>query len=170
MLNNTMENALNKQVNAELYSSYLYLGMESYFQSINLQGFATWMRGQVQEELFHAMKFYNYIHERGGKVVLDSIGRPDSSWQSPLGAFETILAHEQKVTGLVNNLMDQAITVKDHATQIFLQWFVTEQVEEEDTVGGVVNKLRLIGEDTSGLFLLDAELSKRAFTMPTTES
>ncbi len=166
MLNITMENALNKQVNAEFYSSYLYLAMESYFQSLNLQGFATWMQGQVQEEIHHAMKFYKYIHERGGKVVLAGIDRPESSWESPYHAFEHILSHEQTVTGLINNLMEQAMAVKDHATQIFLQWFVTEQVEEEDTVNGIVNKLKLIGDNPSGLFLLDAELGKRTFTVP----
>lgn len=167
MLTTQMENALNKQVNAELYSSYLYLSMESYFQSLNLPGFATWMRSQVQEEIFHAMKFYNFIHERGGKVVLAGIDRPESNWESPFNAFEHILAHEQKVTGLINNLMDQAMSQKDHATQIFLQWFVTEQVEEEDSVNAIVQKLKLIGDNPSGLFLLDAELGKRTFTMPT---
>jgi ferritin len=156
MLNDKMFKALNGQINAELYSSYLYLSMEAYFQSISLDGFAVWMRAQVQEELFHA----------GGRVVLDTIKKPDSSWKSPLLAFKQILKHEQHVTSLINGLVDLAIAEKDHATQNFLQWFVGEQVEEEASVGAIVDKLKLIKEDTSGLFLLDAELGKRVFTLP----
>lgn len=166
MLKKKMLKALNAQINAEMYSSYLYLSMESYFQSVSLSGFASWMRGQVQEELYHGMKFYDYVNERGGKVTLGAIAKPDSNWKTPLVAFEHILKHEQMVTGLINDLMDLAITEQDHATQIFLQWFVTEQVEEEASVGDVVDKLRLIKNDSSGLFLLDAELGKRTFTLP----
>ncbi len=166
MLKEKMLKALNSQVNAEMYSSYLYLSMESYFQSNSLTGFSSWMRGQVQEELFHGMKIYDYICERGGKVVLDAIKKPDSTWKSPLVAFEHILKHEQLVTSLINDLMDLAIAEKDHATQNFLQWFVAEQVEEEASVGEIVDKLKLIKDDTSGLFMLDAELGKRIFTLP----
>jgi len=157
---------LNKQINAEMYSSYLYLSMESYFQSVSLSGFSSWMRGQVQEELFHGMKFYDFVNERGGRVTLDSIDKPDSDWKTPLAAFEHILKHEQMVTSMINDLMDLAIAEQDHATKIFLQWFVSEQVEEEATVGEVVDKLRLIKNDSSGLFFLDAEMSKRVFTLP----
>ncbi len=163
MLNRKMSDALNAQINAEMYSSYLYLSMESYFQSLSLAGFAGWMRAQVQEELMHAMKFYDFVNERGGRVVLDSIEKPETSWQSPLAAFEHILRHEQMVTGLINDLVELAMAEKDHATHIFLQWFVTEQVEEEASVGEVVDRLRLIGDNSSGLFLLDAELGKRVF-------
>ena len=166
MLKEKMLKALNGQINAEMYSSYLYLAMESYFQSVSLTGFANWMRGQVQEELFHAMKFYDYVCERGGQVTLDAISKPESEWKSPLDAFAHILRHEQLVTGLINDLMDLAISEKDHASQNFLQWFVAEQVEEEATAGEIVDKLQLIKQDTSGLFLLDAELGKRVFTMP----
>ena len=166
MLKKKMLKALNNQVNAEMYSSYLYLSMESYFQSVSLSGFSSWMRGQVQEELFHGMKFYDYINERGGRVTLDTIAKPDSEWKTPLTAFERILKHEQLVTSMVNDLMDLAIAEQDHATQIFLQWFVSEQVEEEATVGEVVNKLRLIKNDSAGLFFLDAEMAKRVFTLP----
>jgi ferritin len=166
MLKKKMLKALNNQINAEMYSSYLYLSMESYFQSVSLAGCAAWMRGQVQEELYHGMKFYDYVNERGGKVVLDTINRPDADWKTPLDAFEHILKHEQMVTSLINDLMDLASTEKDHATKIFLQWFVSEQVEEEASVGEIVNKLRLINNDSSGLFLLDAELGKRTFTLP----
>jgi ferritin len=161
-----MAEALNKQVNAELYSSYLYLAMESYFQSISLSGFAAWMRAQVQEELFHGMKIYDYIHERGGKARLEAIARPEEKWESPLIAFEHVLTHEQHVTGLINNLIDVALDVRDHAAKAFLDWFITEQVEEEATVGQIVDRLRLIGTDTSGLFFLDAELAKRVFVAP----
>jgi ferritin len=161
-----MEKALNKQVNAEMYSSYLYLSMESYFQSISLTGCAKWMRSQVQEEMFHGMKIYDYVHERGGRAEFEAIAKPQTQWDSPLDAFEHILAHEEGVTELINNLIDVALDVRDHATKAFLDWFITEQVEEEATVGGIVDRLRLIGDDSSGLFMLDSELSKRVFTMP----
>ena len=161
-----MENALNKQVNAEMYSSYLYLAMESYFQSISLSGFAKWMRGQVQEEMFHGMKIYDYVHERGGRMEFEAIAKPQTQWDSPLAAFEHILAHEEGVTELINNLIDVSLDVRDHAAKAFLDWFIIEQVEEEATVGGIVDRLRLIGDDSSGLFLLDSELAKRVFTLP----
>lgn len=165
MLKETIQKAINNQINAEMYSSYLYLSMEAYFQSINLDGFAAWMRAQVQEELMHAMKFYNFVHERSGQVTLEAIAKPDAAWTSPLAAFEAILKHEQHVTSLINDLVDLAISEKDHATNIFLQWFVTEQVEEEASVGAVVEKLRMIQDNPSGLFMMDAELGKRVFTI-----
>lgn len=161
-----MLKALNAQINAEMYSSYLYLGMEAYFQSNSLSGFAGWMRGQVQEELFHAMKIYDFVFERGGKVTLQAIKKPGSSWKSPLDAFKHVLEHEQLVTSLINDLADLAIAEKDHATLNFLQWFIAEQVEEEATAGEIVDKLKLIKNDSSGLFMLDAEMSKRVFTLP----
>ncbi|MCI5218767.1 MAG: ferritin [Candidatus Electrothrix sp. LOE2] len=166
MLKKKMRNALNRQINEEMYSSYLYLSMESYFRSISLSGFAAWMRVQVQEELSHGMKFYDFVHERGGRVILDTIQQPDAEWATPLAAFEQIMVHEEKVTALINALMDLAITEQDHATKIFLQWFVSEQVEEESSVGNVLNKLRLIQNDSSGLFMLDAEMAKRVFVLP----
>jgi len=146
MLNPEMEKALNKQVNAELYASYLYLSMSAYFQSANLAGFANWMRIQTQEELVHVMKFYDYIGERGGKVTLGAVDGPPTEWKSPLAAFEQAYAHEQMVTGRINDLVNLAIDERDHATNGFLQWFVTEQVEEEATADGIVQKLKLIGE------------------------
>ncbi|MFH1487577.1 MAG: ferritin [Pseudomonadota bacterium] len=166
MLNKKMEKALNEQVNAELYSAYLYLSMEAYFKSLNLVGFAAWMRVQTQEELFHSMKFYDYINERGGRVLLKAIEAPQTQWKSPLGAFEAAYEHEQGVTALINGLVDLAIKEKDHATNNFLQWFVAEQVEEEDNTSGVVEQIKLIGEATGGLFMLDRELGQRTFTMP----
>lgn len=166
MLKKKIQKALTRQINEEMYSGYLYLSMESYFRSISLSGFASWMRVQVQEELYHGMRFYDFVHERGGRVILDTIQQPDSEWATPLAAFEQIMIHEEKVTALINALMDLAITEQDHATKIFLQWFVSEQVEEESSVGDVLNKLRLIQNDSSGLFMLDAEMAKRVFVLP----
>lgn len=166
MLKKKMLKGMNDQINAEMFSAYLYLSMENYFQSISLRGFAAWMRVQAQEEMTHAMKFYDFIHERGGKVSLEAIAKPEANWESPLAAFEAVLAHEQHVTSLINDLVDLAIGEKDHATNIFLQWFVSEQVEEEASAGEVVDRLRLIKDNPSGLFMMDAELGKRVFTLP----
>jgi ferritin len=166
MVKKKIEAALNKQCNAELYSSYLYLSMSAYFQSINLPGFANWMRVQTQEELVHAMKFYDFINERGGRVTLQKIDSPPTKWASPLNAFESAYKHEQKVTGLINDLVNLAVGEKDHATNIFLQWFVTEQVEEEASADEVVQKLKLVGKDSGGLFMLDGEMGQRVFTPP----
>ncbi len=161
-----MEKALNEQVNAELYSAYLYLSMAAYFESLDLKGCATWMYAQVQEEMVHAMKIYNYIDERGGRVIMDAIAAPRNEWDSALEVFEHAYQHEQHVTSLINNLMDLAISERDHATQIFLQWFVTEQVEEEASAGGVVERLKLAGESTGGLFMVDRELGQRPLPIP----
>jgi len=169
MLTKKMEKAINLQINAELYSSYLYLSMATYFESISLGGFSNWMRQQVQEELFHAMKMFDFICERGGRVILTAIDAPPSQWKSPLDAFQNVLSHEQKVTGLINDLVNLALDERDHATNIFLQWFVSEQVEEEATAGTLVDKLKLIGKDANGLFMLDTELGQRLFTMPVKE-
>jgi ferritin len=166
MVKKKIEAALNKQLNAELYSSYLYLSMSAYFQSINLPGFANWMRVQTQEELVHAMKFYDFINERGGRVTLQKIDSPPTTWASPLNVLENTYKHEQKVTGLINDLVNLAVGEKDHATNIFLQWFVTEQVEEEASADEVVQKLKLVGKDSGGLFMLDGEMGQRVFTPP----
>ncbi len=161
MLTDKMQKALSGQMNAELYSSYLYLSMNAYFKSVNLDGFANWMYYQAQEELEHAMKFYDFICQRGGRVQLAQIEAPPSEWNSPLAVFEDTLAHEQKVTGLINDLVEIANKERDHASQIFLQWFVSEQVEEEDSVGGVLEQLKLMGEAKGGLFMMDREMAKR---------
>lgn len=166
MLKQSIEKALNRQLNRELYSAYLYLAMSAYFESSNLKGSASWMRVQAQEELMHAMKFYSYVSERGGRVTLEAIEAPPTEWKSPLAAFEHVYEHEQKVTGLIHELINLAIAEKDHATNSFLQWFVTEQVEEEASADEVRHKLRLIGEDGAGLFMLDGELGQRVFTPP----
>jgi ferritin len=166
MLDEKMQTALNKQMTAELYSSYLYLSMSAYFQSISLPGFANWMRIQAQEELVHAMKFYDFINERGGRVILQPVEGPPTEWSSPLDVFENTYKHEQKVTGLINDLVNLAVKEGDHATNIFLQWFVTEQVEEEASADEVVQKLKLMGDAKGGLFMLDREMGQRVFTPP----
>jgi ferritin len=168
MLKEKMEAALNEQLNAEFYSSYLYLSMSANFSAKDLGGFANWMRVQAQEELSHAMKFYDYINERGGRVTLKEIIAPQKEWESPKAAFAHVYSHEQKVTGLINGLVDLAISEKDHATNSFLGWFVTEQVEEEGSAIAVLRKLELIGDDPSGLLMLDSELALRVFTPPAT--
>jgi ferritin len=166
MIPKKMEEALNGQLNAELYSAYLYLSMAAYFESVDLAGFANWMRIQNQEEQFHAMKFYDYIIERGGRVTLRSIKAPPSNWDSPLAVFEVTLEHERKVTGLINDLVYLARQEKDNASEIFLQWFVNEQVEEEDNVSKVLGQLKLIKDSPQALFMMDKEIGQRVFTPP----
>ena len=166
MLKDSVLKALNSQLNAELYSAYLYLSMEAYFESIDLSGFANWMRAQAQEELMHSMKFYDYIARRGGRVTLSTIEKPQTEWDSPLAVFEHVYKHEQKVTGLINNLVDLCVSESDHATNNFLQWFVAEQVEEEENASGVLQRVKLTGDSKSGLFMLDSELGQRVFTPP----
>jgi ferritin len=156
-----MQKGLNAQMIAELYSSYLYLSMNAYFKSVNLDGFANWMYAQAQEELMHGMKFYGFINQRGGRVTLAGIAAPPTEWDGPMAVFEDTLKHEQKVTGLINDLVEVALEERDHATQVFLQWFVTEQVEEEDSVGNVIEQLKLLGDAKGGLFMMDRELAKR---------
>jgi len=166
MVKERMETALRRQLNRELYSAYLYLSMSAYFESVNLKGLANWMQVQTQEELLHAMKFYNYLVSRGGRVIMEAIEAPPSEWKSPLEAFEHVCEHEQKVSALIHELVKCAVALKDHATNSFLQWFVTEQVEEEASADEVRQKLRLIGEDADGLLLLDGKLGQRVFTPP----
>ncbi len=166
MLKEKMQEALNKQVNAELYSSYLYLSMTAYFESTGLKGFANWMRVQAQEELMHAMRIYDHINERSGRVMLESIDNPPYKWDSPLSVFEDTYKHEQVVTGMINGLVDLANLEKDHATYNFLQWFVSEQVEEESNSSDIVQKLKLIKDDGRGLLMLDQELAQRVFVPP----
>jgi ferritin len=169
MISKKIEKVLNEQVNAELFSAYLYLSMEAYFKSLNLNGFATWMRVQTQEEVMHTMKIYEFINERGGRIILKAIDGPPTEWDSPLSVFEAAYAHEQKVTGLINNLVNLAIEEKDHATNTFLQWFVNEQVEEEASADQVVQQLKMMEKSPGGMFMLDRELGLRVFTPPATE-
>ncbi|HET98268.1 MAG TPA: ferritin [Desulfurivibrio alkaliphilus] len=166
MLSKKMEKALNEQINAEFYSSYLYLAMSAHFETGGLPGCARWMQAQAQEEWFHGMKIYGFVHERGGRVGLKAIAAPPADWASTVEVFEQVREHERKVTGLINSLLSLALKENDHATSIFLQWFVSEQVEEEASVDAVLSKLKLIGKENSSLFALDGELGQRVFTPP----
>lgn len=168
MINEKIQDAFNEQINAEMYSSYLYFSMAAYFESINLKGFASWMRAQAQEELVHGVKFFNFVCERGGNVNLKPIAGPPTRWDSPLAAFQEAYRHEQKVSGLINDLVDLSLQERDHASNAFLQWFVTEQVEEEASADGVVQQLKLAGDQGGGLFMIDKELAARVFVYPPT--
>ncbi len=161
MLSNKMLKALNTHLNEELYSSYLYLSMAAYFEAKNLKGFANWMKIQSAEENMHGMKFFNYILQKGGKVTLAQINAPKVEWKNIPEVFADTLKHEQKITGLINKLVEAAIAEKDYATHTFLQWFVTEQVEEEANVEEIIQKIEMIGDNKSGLYLLDNELGSR---------
>lgn len=167
MIGERMQKAINDQINAELYSAYLYLSMVSYFESVNLPGFATWMRVQVQEEIAHAMKFFDYLHARGGRALVQPIAGPETQWASPLAVFEAGYKHEQYVTGRINNLVKIAREEIDVATEILLQWYVTEQVEEESNADQVIQKLKRAGDTPAALFMMDQELGTRVFVPPT---
>lgn len=167
MISEKMQEALNGQINWEMFSGYLYLSMSAYFDDLGLPGMAAWMKNQSGEEMFHAMKMYDYLCERGGRVELRAIDAPRGEWGSPLEAFEEALEHEQGVTARINAMMNLAVEEKDHAAGAFLQWFIEEQVEEEASVGDAVSKLKLVG-DGGGLYMLDRELGKRVFTWPGT--
>jgi ferritin len=158
-----MLDALNEQINAEQYSAFLYLSMSAWFEDKGLPGFANWMYVQYQEELTHANKFFNYVNERSGRVELKAIDQMPVEFESVIDVVEKTLEHEQKVTGLINNLMDIAVETRDHATQSFLQWFVDEQVEEEASVQELLDALKLTKAEGNGLFMLDRELGQRTF-------
>ncbi len=166
MISQEMREALNTQINEEMYSSYLYLQMAAGFASNNLPGFASWMNVQVQEETFHAMKLYNYIIERGGHVRLLAIAEPPAEWDSTLAAFEAALAHEQRISGCFDKLIALAKQQGDNATEIFLQWFVTEQVEEEAAADEIVQRIKLMGDAPGGIFMLDQQMAARTFQQP----
>jgi len=166
MLNKKVQDAINAQIVAETYSAYLYVSMAAYFESVDLAGCAQYMKVQAQEELVHATKFFDFVIERGGRVLLDAIDAPPTEWDSPLAAFENAYQHEQKVTGLINDLVDLAGEERDHATRSFLNWFVDEQVEEEASAESVIRKIKLVGEAPGGMFILDRELGQRVFTTP----
>lgn len=161
MIKNKMVDAFNKQINAEMYSSYLYLSMAAWFEAKNLKGMAQWMRVQAQEESGHAMKFFDHLVERGGTVVLAEIAAPAATWTSSLGAFEEAYKHECEVTRLIHGLADLAAGEHDHASAVFLQWFVSEQVEEESAADEIVQKLKMVGEHRNGLFMMDRALGER---------
>mgnify|MGYP001827200186 CR=1 FL=1 len=161
-ISKSMEEALNGQINAELYSAYVYASMAAYFESVDFKGFATWMTAQAQEEVAHAMKIYNFIHERGGRVKLAAIDGPPTEWQSPLAAFEAAYKHEQHVTSLIHGLVSQAVDEKDYATKNMLDWFVDEQVEEEASASEIVAQLKMLGSEGPALLMLDNELGGRS--------
>ena len=156
-----MEKAINDQINAELYSAYLYLSMAAYFESRNMKGFAKWMQIQTKEEVSHAMKFYNFVFERGGKVTLKAVEQPASDWKSPLALFEQVYEHEQKVTNLINKLVEAARADNDMATENFLMWYIDEQVEEEAHAYEAVLKLKMVGDVPQALYMLDKEMGAR---------
>ena len=160
MLSEKMQEALNGQLNKEMYSAYLYMAMSAYSSYTGLKGFANWFMVQYQEEMLHAMKFYDYINDQGGQV------KPATEFESPMDMFEKTLAHEKFITKSINELVDLAIAEKDHATNIFLQWYVTEQIEEEGNDNEIIAKLKLVGEDGNGLLMVDKELAMRVFTPP----
>lgn len=161
MIKKKMQDALNQQINEEMYSAYLYLAMAAQFDAMNLSGFSHWMEKQAQEEMEHAMKFYRFINERGGRVELKPINGPQIEWDSAAKMMSDSLAHEQHITGCIHNLVDLATQEKDYATMNMLQWFVDEQVEEEASVSDIVEKLNLIGDRGQAIFMLDRELGAR---------
>jgi len=161
MISEKVQNAFNEQINAELYSAYLYLSMAAQFEAMNLRGFAHWMRQQAKEEVSHAMKFFDHVNERGGRVALKPIKAPPAEWRSPRAAFENAYKHEQKVTALIDKLVKLAAGAGDNAAAVFLQWFVSEQVEEEASADEIVQKLKAIKDSANGLLMLDQALAKR---------
>lgn len=161
MIKQKVEKALNNQINKEFYSYYLYLSMAAHFESNNLKGFGHWLRIQAKEEVEHAMKLYDYLISRGGRIVLQPIDAPPTDWKSHKAVFEDAYQHEQKVTGLITKLVELAKSEKDHSTEVFLHWFVKEQVEEEAVSHEVLQKLQVVGNEGAFLFMLDSELGKR---------
>ena len=161
MLSKVMQDGINEQIKNELYSAYLYLSMSAHFEAANLPGFAHWMRLQSQEEVEHAMKFFDFVNERSGRVVLQAIDQPPVEFGSSLDIFEQALEHERKVTAMINRLYKLALEGSDYPTQVMLQWFIEEQVEEEASAGQIVETLKMIGEKTQALLMLDRELGRR---------
>jgi len=167
MISPAMTDKLNKHINAEIYSAYLYLAMSAHAGYHGLKGAASWLSIQTQEELSHAQIMYAYLEDRGAKLTFDAIDAPPAEFGSMLELFEAVLAHEEKVTGLINDLVTAALAENDHATENFLRWFVTEQIEEEKNVNDIIARLKLGGDARSALFMIDNELGSRVFTPPT---
>ncbi|MBL8025936.1 MAG: ferritin [Fibrobacteres bacterium] len=166
MISKKLQDAINDQINKELFSEYLYISMKSWCLSNDLEGFANWMDVQSKEERFHAMKFYNFINDRGGRIILKAIDAPQADFKSPEDVIDTGLKHEYTVTASINKIMDLAIAESDHAAASFLKWFIDEQVEEEANFTKVLNKVKLSGGAGAGLFMIDQELAKRVYTPP----
>jgi len=161
MLSSAVQDAMNQQVNAELYSAYLYLSMAANFEGENLRGMAHWMQVQAKEEVSHALKFFKHIAERGGRVTLTAIAAPLTKWDSPRAVFEQVYEHECHVSSLINKLAELAAAEKDHASGVFLQWFINEQVEEEANASEILHQLKMVGDSKQGLYLLDRHLAQR---------
>jgi len=161
MLNKAIQDAINEQIKNEMFSSYLYLSMATYCEEANLPGFAQWLRVQSNEENEHAMKFYSYVHDRRGHVELHAIEKPPTKFKSPKDVFTQVLEHEKKVTVMITKLYELALKGKDYPTQILLQWFITEQVEEERNAAAIIEKLDVVGEHGPALLMLDRELGSR---------
>ncbi|MEO8512512.1 MAG: ferritin [Ignavibacteria bacterium] len=166
MLSNKLQSELNKQLNNEFFSEYEYLSMAAYFHGMNLDGIANYFHVQAQEEHFHAMKIFHFVIDKGGKVELQQISKPDFGFKSPVEVFEKALAHEVKVTKAINDLMDEAIKENDHAVNSFLKWYIDEQVEEESSASKALGKMQIIGGKGEGLLMLDQEFAGRSFTAP----
>lgn len=157
-----MQDAINSQINKEIQSSYLYLSMAAHFEAVHFPGFAHWMEMQSKEEWEHAMKLYEFLHERGGRVVLGAIEKPISDFKSPIDTFSMVLEHEKKVTASINALYELALKENDYPAQVMLQWFITEQVEEEKSTGDVIAQLKMVGDEPAGLLMLDKQLGSRS--------
>ena len=166
MLSNKIQDALNEQINAEFWSAYLYLSMAMHFEAEGLSGVANWFKIQFKEEQAHAEIFINYVNQRGGRVTLKAIDAVPVEWASPLEAFKATLEHEEKVTSLINNIYAMTEAEHDYATRDRLTWFVSEQVEEEETARQLIDKFKMIGSDNMGLYMLDQELAARVYTAP----
>ena len=160
-MSDAMVEAINKQINAEMYSSYLYLSLAAYLEAENMNGMAQWMHAQASEENGHARKFYQYVYEREGRVILEAIDKPPADWDSAQAVFQDALKHERKVTAMINKLADQADKDGDRAASIFLQWFINEQVEEEASVQHIVDRMKMFGNVPQALYMLDRELGQR---------
>lgn len=165
-MNNKVAEALNAQINKEFYSAYLYLSMDQYFEDQNLPGIANWMYQQFLEEQFHAKKMLKYLNSRGAKVELEAIEKPTVDWSSTMAVFKNVLEHEESITASINNISSLAVDEKDFATMNFLQWFINEQIEEEENANNLIKQLELIGDNGYGLLMLDKELALRAFVEP----
>lgn len=161
MLSKNLQEAINEQIKNEIYSAYLYLSMSAYFEAHNLPGFAHWMRVQYEEELGHALRLFDHVHDRGGRVILQAIPQPASDWKDALEVFAQVLEHEQRVTAMIHNLYETALAEKDYAAQVMLQWFIDEQVEEEKSASQILEQLRLVEGRGSALLMLDHRLGKR---------
>jgi len=166
MLSQDLQTAINSQIKNEYYSSYLYLSMAAYCESINFSGFAGWLRRQSDEELTHALRFFDYMLDRDGRVVLDKIGQPPSEFGSLLEMFTQVLEHEKEVSGMINRLYELAVSESDHATAVELQWFIQEQVEEEKSASDMVENIKLAGDNSAALLMLDRQLAGENTTAP----